>query len=548
VSPTTLNRIDRLLLGLAVLSLILAWASLAAIGQTDPWYRNLDMNMQNTADALAINTDLPPNLIDQPGAPMKLLLALDFRVRHYAGHLPVWNLKKLGDSRDPLRELPPLIRIGRVHARILMLAFILAAAWLVVSVTRSWNAGSLAIILLCGGIALLFHGLLTRPELLCVGFGNILALGCTWRAVEARGWPGKYSWLFFAGLLGGLSAETKLPGACYLGLCYAWCWLGALTAGPVTPEPAPGTHPKNAFWRGVIPAAGAASILGLLFHLTSLHDELGSVALLRLRVIAVFFAVLPLLAQGGGSNRFARFLLDRVGELALLGGGALASITLLYLAMRSMLTEPQASDYIARLLRCIFDPGSAMKTLLDSPRPGAVLLQYFPQNPWLFVSTPLLAMAVFRVKAVPRRLRAFLALLLAGALGITVVMSRRHFTIHYSIFPQVPLLLVWTLCLWALADWQRARQPAAVSARWGLPLAAGLAFVLVLTAYPRLQLKYQGYQDDASLPLQGYSLTFLFDHDSHTARYLQIMRQHYGDREQFARTLQRYLADPANRY
>jgi len=542
------NRIDRLLVGLAVFSLVLAWIHLAAIGSTDPWYRNLDMNMQNTADALAINTDLPPNLIDQPGAPMTFLLALDFRVRHYAGQLPVWNLKKFGYSRDPLRELPPLIRIGRVHARILTLAFILAAAWLVVSVTRSWNAGSLAIILLCGGTALMFHGLLTRPELLCVGFGNILALGCSWRAVEARRWPGKYGWLFLAGLLGGLSAETKLPGVCYLALCYGWCWLGALTAKPAAPDAAPVAVPDPGFWRGLLPAAGAASALGLLFHLTSHHDALGPVAILRLRMAAVFFAVLPLLVLWRGGHRFWRFLLARAGELALLGGGALASLALIYLFMRCMLTEPQASDYLARLLNYMFDPAPAMRTLLDNPMPGKVLVQYFQQNPFLFVSAPLLAWGVFQVRSVPVRLKAFIALLLAGALAMSVVMSRRHFTIHYNIFPQVPLLLVWSFSLWALADWQRTRQPASVGARWGLPLAAGLAFVLVLTAYPRLEFEYQCYQDDATLPPGGLALTFLFDHDTHTAKYLQIMRQHYGDREQFARTLEHYLADPANRY
>ena len=548
MSAPSPNRINRLLVGLAVLSLVLAWLHLTAIGSTDPWYRNLDMNILNTADALAINTDLAPNLIDQPGVPMKLLLALDFRVRHYLGLLPVWNLKKFGHSRDPLRELPPLIRIGRVQARILTLAFILAAAWLVVRVTRSWNAGGLAIILLCGGTALMFHGLLTRPELLCVGFGNILALGCSWRAVEARRWPMKCGWLFLAGLLGGLSAETKLPGVCYLALCYGWCWLGALTAGPVAPVSAPDNQTKLGFWRGLLPAAGAASVLGLLFHLTKLHDALSPVAILRLRMAAVFFAILPLLGLWRGGPRFWRFLLARAGELALLGGGALASLASIYLFMRCMLTEPQASDYIARLLNYMFDPAPAMKTLLDNPMPGKVLILYFQQNPFLFVSTPLLAWGVFQVHSVPVRLKAFIALLMAGALAMTVVMSRRHFTTHYSIFPQVPLLLTWTLCLWALTDWQRTRQPASVGSRWGLTLAASLAFVLVLTAYPRLQNKYQGYQDDATLPLQGFSLIFLFDHDSHTATYLQIMRQHYGDREQFARTLERYLADPANRY
>ena len=79
-------------------------------------------------------------------------------------------------------------------------------------------------------------------------------------------------------------------------------------------------------------------------------------------------------------------------------------------------------------------------------------------------------------------------------------------------------------------------------------MAAGIAFALVLTAYPRLQYKYERYQSDATLPVNDLTLTFLFDHDIHTATYLKIMREHYGNREQFARALDQYLADPAHRY
>jgi len=538
----------RLISSLALVSLVLAGVWMARISPTDPWYRNTDMNIHNTADALAINSGLPPNLIDQPGVPMKYLLALDFRVRHFLGELPVWNLNKLEESADPLREIPALIRAGRVHSRILVLAIILAAAAFIHTVTRSRETAALGVILLSGCFALIFHGLLTRPELLCVGFGLILAPLCTCRSVDATRWFGKYGWLFLAGIFGGLSTMEKLPGVCYLALCYTWCWLGALTARSADAESGPAGRPEVRFWHGLLPALCGAAILGLLFHLSEFPNIFSPLAILRLRVAAVFVSVLPLLALWCGGSRRGRFLRARAGELAVLAGGALAAVPLVYLCLRGVMTDGAASDYVTRTLHYMFDPAQTMKTLLDNPRPSAVLLQYFQQNPFLFVSTPVLAAGVSLVRGVPLRLKAFMALLLAGALGMTLVMSRRHFTIHYSIFPQVPLLLVWALALGGLADWWRTRQPDQRRARWALPAVALLVFAVVLTAYPRLEFNYQRYQTDEALPVRELTLIFLFDHDAHTATYLKIMRDHYGTREQFARTLDAYLADPSNRY
>ena len=58
---------------------------------------------------------------------------------------------------------------------------------------------------------------------------------------------------------------------------------------------------------------------------------------------------------------------------------------------------------------------------------------------------------------------------------------------------------------------------------------------------------YRRYQDDA-LPNNPLTVLFLFSHDAHTKGYLDAMRDRYGDRGQFAQELQRYLADPDNRY
>jgi len=534
---------------LALFSLVLAGFWMARISYIDPWYRNTDMNIHNTADALAINSGLPPNHIDQPGVPMKYLLALDFRIRHSLGLLSVWNLKEFGLSPDPLREIPKLIRIGRVHSRILVLVFIVAAGCLVYTITTSREAAGLAVILLCGCLPLLFHGLFTRPELLCVVFGNIIALLCVWKSVLATQRPQKHGWLLLAGIFCGLSTLEKLPGICFLPFCFAGCCIGALTS--------PQTSSKNTqeiassesrFWDGLLPAGCSVSVLWLLFYLESYPNVLSHVAIFRLRLVAVVIAVTPIIALWHGSSRIWRFLQSRTIEAAVLGGGALLSLFLIYLCMRAVMSDITAADYMTRMIHYLFDPASTMKTLLDSSDTTLVLLQYFQQNPFLFISTPILVLGILFVRQVPLRIKALITLVLLGAFGIALVMSNRHFTLHYSIFPQVPLLLVWALSLSGLSNCILNRNKSTPAIKWGHSAVAFLAFTFVLTAYPPLKQRYQNYQNDATLPVNDLTLTFLFDHDAHTATYLQIMRDHYGNRDEFKKLLEQFLNDPQNRY
>lgn len=540
-APAQTGRWPAVLMALVVV--ILTWFSLDAISQRDPWYRNMDMNIHNTADALAINTRLAPNLIDQPGLPLKFLLALDFRVRHHLGQLPVWNLEELGRSPDPLREIPALIRAGRTHSRILVMGFIIAAAALAYSVSRSPAAACLAVVLLASSSGLLFHGLLTRPELLCVGFGNVLALLCTWRGTLPGPWLRSHLWLLLAGFFGGLAALAKLPGICYLALCYGWCWLAAFTAA----VPAASRAEENGFWRGLLPAATAGGMLWLLFRLSAHQDDaLGAVAMGRLRFAAVAVGVLPLLVLWPGRHPAWRFLLARSRELALLGGGALATFPVGYLLLRSVLPEPVALNYIARTLHLLADPAALMRIVAANQNVGKVFLTFVRQDAFLFLATPALVACLAFIPRVPSRLKAFLALLFAGGVGLTLLLSKRHFLAQYSLFAQAPFLLVWTLSLHQLAGWAE-HGLGLWRRRLALVVAVGAVAAFLLTAHRRTQHKYENYQNDAMLPLKDLSLTFLFDHDAHTAAYLRIMREHYGDRKQFARTLDHYLADPANR-
>ncbi len=529
--------------GLALLALVIAWVCMTRISSEDPWYRNTDMNMHNLVDALAINSNISPNPFAQPAVPLKYLLALDYRIRHYLGVLPVWNMKKFGDSADPLREIPRLIRIERVQSRVLVIALILAAGVLVHTVTRDFTAACGGVILLCSGAGLLFQGLLIRPELLCVGFGNILALGCAWRATLASRWPARHGWLFLAGLLGGAAALEKLPGVCYVALCYGWCWLSALIARRTDPADQTG---QPGFRAGLLPAAGGVSVLWLLWQLDSFHDELGPVVLGRLRFAAVAIAVLPLLVLRTGRHPLRVFLTERARELALLGGGALAALPLSYLLLRGVMTEQPASHYMTGVLHFLVNPAPYMESFLSGKEAARLaLLTSLKDTPFLFGGAALLAGGVWLVRPVPLRLKAFMGLLLAAALGLTYLMSKRHFSHQYSVFPEVPLLLVWTLGFHALVLGWRSRRP--VQAAWTGLLVCLASLALVLTVHRRVQPRYYFYQDDVSLPVNHLTLTFLFDHDAHAAAYLKIMRDHYGSREEFARVLEKYLADPAHR-
>ena len=532
-----------LIIALALASLFLAGFWMTKISRVDPWYRNTDMNMQNLDDALSINSDVPPRLIDQPGLPLTCLLAIDYRIRHYLGLLPVWNVKKFGDSKDPLREIPVLIRIGRVHSRVLVVLFILSAAWLTYSVSRAIEPACLTVILLSGSSGLLFHGLLTRPELLCVGFGNVLALLFTDRALTARSWFGHHIWLFFAGTFVGLSALEKLPGVCFLPLCYGWCWMAALTPSLAT---RPGrTRPP--YWSGLLPAAGGGAVLFLFLLLSHYHDALGPVVISRLRLASFLVAVLPLLMLWPKRNRGGLFLLDRGRELALLAGGALFALPLSYLGLRAVLSAPTASDYLARTLHLLIDPAPLIRIVAANPNVGQVFAQFIRETPFLFIFVPVVTVGTCCVWPIPQRLKAFMILLLAGALSMTLMLSKRHFSAQYSVFPQVPFLLVLSVGLFALGSWW-SRQCQVRYRPWAMPAIIVVAFAFALTVYPRVYHKYTNYQSDSTLPVSDLTLTFIFDHDTHTQAYLQAMKDHYGTRDQFAETLKYFLADPANRY
>jgi hypothetical protein len=329
----------------------------------------------------------------------------------------------------------------------------------------------------------------------------------------------------------------------YLLMCYAWCWLAAWTDGAGS-APAEKSDLRDGLWA----AASGAMILGLLIHLAGLSDAIGPVALVRIRLAAGLVALLPLLVLWPGPNPAVRFLLGRCRELALLGGGALVAIGLSYVAVRGVLTDPNASNYLAGVLQFVFDPGPTMKNILTAePDLGRELAHFFKETPLLLTTGLGLILGFQWIRLTPPRLRAFIGLLVGTGLGMTLLMSRRYFFYPYLIFTQVPLLLAWPLILFGAGAW-RPRTSPAEGIHWTVPISMVAAFALMLTGYFRLQPKYRDYQSDAGLPVSELTLIQLFDHDVLPQRYQQIMANHYGDRKHFASVLELYLANPDNRY
>ena len=537
---------SRLTVFVAITAIAMAWFRMEDISRVDPWYRNTDMNIQNITDALAINAGIPPDLIDQPGVTSKFLLALDYRIRHHFGFLDVWNMDTLGHYESPLKELPTLISVGRVHSRTLVLMLIILAGWFAYSVTRETSAMALTITILCGSTGLLFHGLLTRPELLCVCLGVILAFACTFRAINSSRWQRKYGWLFLAGIFVGLSTLSKLPGLVYLFACYAWCWLAPL----IDTQRKIGTHsdqrPDIGFWRGILPVAGGISMLWLLFHLETYHDTIGPVSTLRLHIAATGASLLPLVSLWKTSHPLWRYLRERCSELALLGSGALSSLPIIYLLLRGVLGESGAADYIARILHYVFNPSPSLAILIDSPRVDLVFLQYFHEDTFLFISVIVLALCIFPIRAIPLRVKALVSFLFLTGMGMIIIMSKRHFTPHYAVFFHVPFILAGALSLYAWAEWFRQKYSTWHLSQYAMPLLTIIAFIVTLTVSPRLQHIYNIYQNDATLPVNEFTLTFLYDHDSHTSEYLKIMEDHYKDRNDFRLMLERYISETKN--
>lgn len=532
---------------LALLALAYDWGSLTHISRTDPWYRNADMNIHNVVDALSLNSGYPPGIVDQPAAPTKFLLALDFRVRNALGDLPVWTAKRFIRSPEIFQDYARLVQVGREHSRALVLLLILVSAGFVAHVTRRYEAACLTIILLCGSAGLLFHGLLVRPELLCTAFGAVLALYAVWLGCRAASPSGRAGWLLLGGLAGGLALLSKLPALYYCLLLCAWCWLT-----PFLPHPPGARAPSLTVSMGWAIGSGLVAGAGLLAVLAQIHvhaDLLDPVALFRLRLAASIVALLPLAGFIAASSRWGRYFVQRLLDTAVVLAGVLAAFVLWFGLLRLQLPAESAGQSMAKILNTVFFPDFLVSifTKPDEAHRLHQFLRFCAETPALIATTALLVGCLLFCRGVTSHTKLLVVLLFAQAGGMSLLLSKRQFTEQYSVFVQVPLLLIWPIALAALQAWWRAHTPVSEH-KWPEVLTVGAALLLVLIHPLELRFKYDDYQDDAMVPVSDLTVTFLYDHDAHPAAFVAAMQARYPDRQAFAAELDRYLRDPAHRY
>ena len=170
---------------------------------------------------------------------------------------------------------------------------------------------------------------------------------------------------------------------------------------------------------------------------------------------------------------------------------------------------------------------------------------FIRESPFLFAGTTGLLVVVILLRAVPPRFKLFISLLWVNAVVMAWLLAYRGFQDQFSLFVQVPLVLVWPLSLHALGLWRSGNSPG--EAHWATPLLITASAVLLFTAVFRLEPKLRSAQTETLPPVSELTLTFLYDHDAHPARYREIMHQHYETREKFSVALAQFLANPANR-
>lgn len=527
---------------IAALSLVLAYYWMSEISATDPWYRNTDMNIHNIADALSLNSGFSLGTVDQPAAPTKFLLALDYRIRNALGYLPTWTLKRFSKSPEPFRELRELVQLGREHSRLLVIAIIILSATFMGRVTQRFELACFTVVLLCGSSGLLFHGLLVRPELLCAAFGGILALHCAWLATSTSSPGYRTIWLVLTGLWLGLALISKLPALLYVVLTFGWCCLVPLLQ-PATAKP----HvPLLSYTLCLL--AGMA-VLILMLKLSPLSDVLNPVASVRLRFLAVATALLPIIHLCGASSSTGRYLFDCSLDIAVLLAGILAAFVGWFGLLHIMLPADTASIYMAKILNTTIYPDPLL-TLLTTPSEKHYLEQIFKfylETPVLFTTSLILSVDLTVRKAVPMRQGALALMLITSSLGMIFMMSKRSYLEQYSLFTQLPLLLIFALYFANLPGWLEGSQPAKAKG-WPLTLAMVSALYFVLTISVPLLHKYNGFQSDAAIPVRDLTITFLYDHDAHPRAYLEVMRKRYPTRAVFETKLNQFLNNPANRY
>lgn len=520
------------LLAIALLSALYAFRGEARISSTDYWYHNLDMDMTNTADALLINSDCADVIADQPGLPMKYLLALAFRVEHYERHFRPWNLKKFGESSDPIAVLPALIAIGREQSRWLTLAVMVTAGVAAGLILRSFYSACLAVILVAGCPGLLFQGLMVRPELLCTGFG-VIAIASIARSSPAKARPTTF---LTAGLAAGFSILTKLPGFLYLVIIIAaaWCASNQEFDKPVNRRfLARYLRPMELATPAIAFVAGWLAI-GLTRHLRSRPIDFSVTDAGRLRDISVMIVAAGVgawLLAGLGPPRLRQAV--RGGVLA--ASGALLTLPLSYGLLRLILSDDSASWCTAKVIRTLVNPGNSLRAYASNPDWSAEFIRFLAHDRWRFALASLGLISVFTSRQSSPAERRAVASFFVCALGMAALLAKRYFIATYPIFTEVPLALSLAVSVPTLLRFATSER-AALMGRLGTVM---LAAVFIPGAMRRATLEYSAYQADSDLRSR---VEWLYESPLLANEYRFTMQRHYGTEADFRTQLQAHLA------
>jgi hypothetical protein len=533
-------RILFLLLGAA--GLALAWYVATVFSRDDPWYNHTDDGFPTIVNALALNSGVPPGTGGRPELTTTYLLALDLRLRHFLGGLPVWNLRRLDAQVDPVRAMSGLIGILRTHNRILLLGCLVASGMLAWTVSRTIEGVGLALALMAGCSGLVLQAILGRAELLCLATGSILGAACLWRAAECSG-SRRLHWLMLAGFLGAGATFTLAYGVWYLVSSYAWCWITALLRRTDGTREA-GRQQGTDYWQNISPAVTAAAVLVLLHLLVQLDEQVNATAILRLRLAALLAALLPLLRPAEGRTITGRFLRSRGLDLAYLLAGAMGAILAAWFLLRLVLPAEQARQATLRVLSQLGDPTGGLPDL-PAATPARVrgLLHQLGAAPFLPLATLAFSTLAWRRQG-EGMIRAVLLLLLANGLGPAFLAAGSLHHPAHGLYFQASFLLACVVALGALGIWE-PRGPAERS--WAAPLIFTGAAVLLVTVPLRLRPLADSCQTESTPPLAQTTVTCLYEHRYHPDAYSKLMLRHYHGRGDFIRALETYLADPAHR-
>ena len=542
VPPTAkvARRATRIALFAGILAcLVFAHGVMSDFATELPWHRNLDMNIHNADDAMSLNAGQAPYHVDQPGLPPKFLLSLDHRVRHQLGRLPVWNMDSFSAHPDPIAVIPSLIEAGRSHSRhMVLLVMVLAVAFIYQS-TRDLSACLIGAALLAGSEGLLFHGMMTRPELLCMALGGIVALGCVVRATRCAAPPARNLWLMVSGLGLGLSVLSKIPGYAYAPLALLWCWFAPLWTERRREDRAAGISVASRVASPIAVTAIAAAAGLTVRFLAGEGQPLDPVAKVRLLTglgVIVLLAWSSLLFRPG---RFGGYARGCIHDSVMLGAGAVATIPACTLLARWFMPAAETADYMEHVLQVVFRPDALVNEYAANPDVSGAVFEFLAHD-WTHLALALFTtLLVVANRGVPRGAKALVLLLVAAGLGMLLLMSKRYFTLQYPVFVQVPLMIA--VAIGVHAFWQSL--PEAMRRRergWVAVLSAGLLAGLLWGVGERMREDSINFQPNQNTLPQTHplALIFLYSHDTHTKAYLQTMKNRYPDQTLFIRALE----------